>query len=182
MAIEALYSKFKKTNLKIYIVVCIVVAIIFAYDGYLSKYKWSMRYNFYKEHVVDNDGKPTATMRFNRGSPPFFIGVAVLLGLYLFAVRNKKLIADENELIISNKERVAYGSIQKIDKTYFRSKTKRKFVGDQSGNVQETRSAPEGYFIITYKDNSGREVKRKLSSRTYDNLAAVLDELVAKIS
>lgn len=190
MTIEAPISRHKKTNFKIYIAVCIVVAIIFAYDGYLSKYKWSGRYSFYKEHVVDNDGKPTATMKFNRGSPPFFIGVAVLLGVYLFAIKNKKIVAGKNELIIpstslrtgSNKERIAYDSIQKIDKTHFRSKTKRKFVGDQSGNVQETHSAPEGYFIITYKDNSGREVKRKLSSRTYDNLAAVLDELVAKIS
>ena len=161
MAIEALISKFKKNGLKIYIAVCIAVAIIFAYDGYLSKYKWSMRYNFYKEHVVDNDGKPTSTMNFNRKSPPFFIGLAVLLGAYLFAIKNKKIIADENELIISNKERIAYDCIQKIDKTYFGSK---------------------GYFIIIYKNKDDREVNRKLSGRTYDNLAAVLDELVAKIS
>jgi len=182
MTIEAPISRHEKTNFKIYIAVCLVVAIIFAYDGYLSKYKWSGRYSFYNEHVVDNDGKPTATMKFNRGSPPFFIGVAVLLGAYLFAIKNKKIIADENELIINNKLKIPYDSIERLDKTHFRSKTKRKFVGDQSGNVQETRSAPEGYFIITYKDNSGREVKRKLSSRTHDNLAAVLDELVAKIS
>jgi len=161
MAIEAPISKFKKNGLKIYIAVCIAVAIIFAYDGYLSKYKWSMRYNFYKKHVVDNDGKPTSTMNFNRKSPPFFIGAAVLLGAYLFAIKNKKIIADENELIISNKERIAYDSIQKIDKTYFGSK---------------------GYFIIIYKNKDDREVNRKLSGRTYDNLAAVLDELVAKIS
>ena len=161
MAIEAPISKFKKNGLKIYIAICIAVAIIFAYDGYLSKYKWSRRYNFYKEHVVDNDGKPTATMKFNRGSPPFFIGAAVLLGAYLFAIKNKEIIADENELIISNKERIAYHSIQKIDKTYFGSK---------------------GYFIIIYKNKDDREVNRKLSGRTYDNLAAVLDELVTKIS
>ncbi len=161
MAIEAPISKFKKNGLKIYIAVCIAVAIIFAYDGYLSKYKWSMRYNFYKKHVVDNDGKPTATMKFNRGSPPFFIGAAVLLGAYLFAIKNRKIIADENELIISNKERIAYHSIQKIDKTFFKSK---------------------GRFIITYKNKDDREVNRKISGRTYDNLAAILDELVAKIS
>ena len=161
MAIEAPISKFKKNGLKIYIAVCIAVAIIFAYDGYLSKYKWSMRYNFYKEHVVDNDGKPTSTMNFNRKSPPFFIGLAVLLGAYLFVKRNKKLIADENELIIGGKESVSYDSIQKIDKTHFKSK---------------------GYFLITYRYKNGHEVNRKLSSRTYDNLAAVLDELVAKIS
>ncbi|GAJ18741.1 unnamed protein product, partial [marine sediment metagenome] len=33
MAIEAPISKFKKNGLKIYIAVCIVVAIIFAYDA-----------------------------------------------------------------------------------------------------------------------------------------------------
>jgi hypothetical protein len=174
MAIEAGLSKFKQNNLKIYIVVLLICGIWFGYDGHFSE-------KFRKEHT-DADGKPDSTLVFNQKSPPFFIGAAVLLAVYLFAIRNKKIIADENELIISDKKRIAYDSIEKIDKTYFRSKTKRKFVGDQSGNVQETRSAPEGYFIITYKDNSGREVKRKLSSRTYDNLAAVLDELVAKIS
>jgi len=161
MAIEAPYSKHKQTNLKIYIAICIAAAVIFAYDGYLSKYKWSRRYNFYKKHVVDNDGKPTATMKFNRWSPPFFIGASVLLWAYLFVVRNKKVIADKNELIISNKERIAYDSIQKIDKTYFKSK---------------------GCFIITYIDKGGREVNRKISDRRYDNLEAILNHLVAEIS
>ncbi len=161
MAIEAPISKFKKTNLKIYIVVCVAVAIIFAYDGYLSKYKWSWRYNFYKEHVLDNDGTPTPTMNFNRKSPPFFIAGAVLLGAYLFAVKNRKIVADENELIISNKERISYDSIQQIDKTYFEKK---------------------GFFVITYKDKDGKETRRKLHERTYDNLAAILEHLVAKIS
>jgi hypothetical protein len=161
MAIEAPISKFKKNGLKIYIAICIAVAIIFAYDGYLSKYKWSMRYNFYKKHVVDNDGKPTSTMNFNRKSPLFFIGAAVLLGAYLFAIKNRKIVASESELIISEKERISYNTIQKINKTYFKSK---------------------GYFLITYKDKDGHEANRKLSDRTYDNLAAVLDELVAKIS
>jgi hypothetical protein len=161
MAIEAPISKFKKTNLKIYIVVCVALAIIFAYDGYLSKYKWSRRYSFYKEHVLDNDGKPTPTMNFNRKSPPFFIAGAVLLGAYLFAVRNKKILADENELVIGDKERIPYDSIQKIDKTHFERKE---------------------FFVITYKDKDASEVQRKLSGRTYDNLAAILDHLVAKIS
>ena len=58
MTIEAPISKFKKTNLKIFLGICIAIAIIFAYDGYLSKYKWSGRYSFYKEQVLDNDGKP----------------------------------------------------------------------------------------------------------------------------
>jgi hypothetical protein len=161
MAIEAPISKFTKTNFKIYIGVCVIAAGIFAYDGYLSKYEWSKRYSFYKEQVLDNDGKPSATMEFNRKSPPVFLAIAMLLGAYLFTLRGKKLIADENELVISENERIAYDSIQKIDKTHFDSK---------------------GYFVITYKNENGNEADRKISSRKYDNLAAVLEHLVAEIT
>ena len=161
MAIEAPVSKFAKTNIKIYIAVCATVAVIFAYDGYLSKYKWSGRYSFYKEHVIDNDGKPNQTMNFNRISPPFFLGGAVLFTVYFFVMRNKKLIAGEKELVFSNKLKIPYYSIESINKTYFEKK---------------------GFFIITYKDRTGRQAERKLSDRKYDNLTAVLDHLVAKIS
>ena len=89
------------------------------------------------------------------------IAGAVISGARLWSIKNRRLLAGENELIIRDKEKIAYDSIQKIDKTHFESK---------------------GFFIITYKDNDKREVNRKLSDRTYDNLAAVLDELVAKIS
>lgn len=159
MAIEAPVSKFKKNGLILWMVVCLGVAIIFAYDGYLSKYEWSLRHSFYEKHV--KDGQPDDTMVFNQKSPFFFIGAAVLLGAYFFTIRNKKLIADENELIISDKERISYDSIQAIDKTYFKSK---------------------GRFIITYKDKNGKEVDRKISDRQYDNLEPVLDHLVAKIT
>jgi hypothetical protein len=98
-------------------------------------------------------------MNFNRKSPPFFIAGAVVLGAYLLAVKNKKIIADENELVISDKEKISYDSIQKIDRTHFDKKD---------------------FFVITYKNKNGREVERKLSSRTYDNLAAILERLVAK--
>jgi len=153
MAIEAPISKFKKTNFKIYIVVCIVFAIWFGYDGYFNE-KFRGKY-------TDADGNPESTLVFNQKSPPFFIGAAVLLGAYLFAIRNKKVIADEDELIISAKEKISYDSIQKIDKTHFNSK---------------------GFFLITYKDKDSHEVNRKLSDKIYDNLAAILDHLVAKIS
>ncbi|KKK88766.1 hypothetical protein LCGC14_2739850 [marine sediment metagenome] len=153
MAIEAPLSKYKKNNFKIAIAICIGLAIWFAYDGYFNK-------NFIEKHK-DADGNPDSTLLFNQKSPPFFIGAAVLFGVYLLAMGNKKVIADENELIIGGKERLSYDSIQKIDKTHFGSK---------------------GYFIITYKNKNGGEVNRKLSDRMYDNLAAVLDELVAKIT
>ncbi len=159
MAIEAPISKFKKTNLKIYIAACIVFAIVFAYDGYLSRYHWSLRRSFYEEHV--EEGKPDDTMIFNQKAPIFLVAIAALLTARLWTVKGKKLLADENELIISNKERIPYNSIQKIDKTRFKSK---------------------GFFIVTYRNNDGREVNRKFSDRAYDNLAAILDHLAAKIS
>lgn len=153
MAIEAPLGKSKRTNFKIYIAICIGLAIWFGYDGYFNE-------EFIEKHK-DAEGSPDSTLVFNQKSPPFFIGAAALLGVYLYAVRNKKLIAGENELVINDKEKISYDSIQKIDKTHFGSK---------------------GFFIVTYKNKDGGEVNRKISDRTYDNLAAVLDELVAKIS
>jgi len=153
MAIEAPISRFKKNNLKIYIAILVGASIWFLYDGYFNE-------KFIKEHK-DAEGKSDSVLVFNQKAPPFFIGAAVLLGVYLFTIKNKKLIADENELVIGAKERIPYESIQKIDKTYFDQK---------------------GFFTITYQDKDGCEVNRKLTDRRYDNLAAVLDHLVAKIS
>jgi len=153
MAIEAPVSKFKKNNLKIYIAVCIGLAIWCTYDGYFNE-EWI------QEHT-NADGTPKAYLVFNQKAPYFFAGAGVLLGIYLSVIRNKKLIADENDLVISAKEKIAYDSIQKINKTHFDSK---------------------GYFIITYKSENGREVIRTISDKTYDNLQAILDHLVAKIS
>ena len=81
--------------------------------------------------------------------------------MYLFSLKDKKLIADENELVISDKKRISYDSIQQINKTYFEKK---------------------GFFIITYKDKGESEVRLRLSDRKYDNLPAILEHLVAKIS
>ena len=159
MAIEAPYSKYSKNSFKIGIVLCVAVAIIFAYDGYLSKYEWSLRRSFYEEHV--KDGKPDFDMVFNQKSPFVFVALAAVITAWFWARKNKKLLADENELIISNKEKISYDSIQQIDKTYYEKK---------------------GFFVITYKDKGDKEVRRKLNDRTYDNLAAILEHLVAKIS
>jgi len=159
MAIEAPYSKYSKNSFKIGIVLFLAMAIIFAYDGYLSKYEWSLRRSFYEKHV--KDGKPDFDMVFNQKSPLVFVALAAVTTAWFWARKNKKLLADENELIISDKERISYDSIQQIDKTYYEKK---------------------GFFVITYKDKGGKEVKRKLNDRTYDNLAALLEHLVAKIS
>lgn len=152
MAIEAPVSKYRKTNLKIYIAACVVVTIWLGYDGYFNK-------KFIEKNT--EDGKPNGTLVFNQKAPPFIAGAAVLLSVYLLAIRNKKLIADENELILSDKEKISYDSIQTIDKTNYK---------------------PKGYFVITYKDINDREVQRKISDKQYGNLEAVLDHLVAQIS
>lgn len=152
MAIEAPVSKFSRTNLKIYIVVCTVATIWLGYDGYFNK-------KFIEENSPD--GKPNGTLIFNQKAPPVFIAVAVLFGIKLYLIRNKKLIAGKKELIFSDKDKIAYESIQRIDKTYFESK---------------------GRFVITYTNENGRETDRKISDREYDNLKAILEHLVAEIT
>ncbi len=159
MTIEAPISKSKKTNLKIYIGACIVFAVVFAYDGFLSKYPWLRRQDFYNKHV--KDGKADDTMMFQRISPFFLAAIAAGIACYLGTVKNKKIIADEEQLTIDGKNQILYRSIQKVDKTNFDSK---------------------GFFIITYKDSSDAEKQLKLSNRRYDNLTPVLEKIVGEIS
>ncbi len=153
MAIEASLSKHKRTNVIIYIVVCLALGAWCAYDGYFNE-KWI------EEHT-DADGNAETYLVVNRKAPPYFAVAALLWGIYLAAIRNRRVTADEEALVINNKEAISYDSIEKIDKTHFKSK---------------------GFFVITYKDKAGGEVNRKISDRTYDNLAPVLDKVVAKIS
>ena len=98
---------------------------------------------------------------FIAAAPPVFIGLAAVLVVWFYARKNRKIIADDNELILADNTKVPYDSIQKIDKTYFDSK---------------------GHFTFTYKNEDGREVDKKLNSRKYDNLKEILELLVAKIS
>jgi len=153
MPVEAPVSKFRKTNLKIYIAVCIAFAIWCIYDAHFNE-------NF-RAKYTDADGKPTGWLVINQKAPPYLAAVALLLAGRLLAIRNRKIVAGDDELVISDKEKVRYDAIQTIDKTFFEKR---------------------GFFIITYKDDSGKEVHRALSDRRYDNLGAVLDYLVGKIS
>lgn len=83
------------------------------------------------------------------------------MGAYLFVIRNRKVAAEETGIVIDGKEQIAYSSIQSIDKTNFDSK---------------------GHFTIVYRGPDGKEVSRRISDKDYDNLKAILDHLVAKIS
>lgn len=150
MAIEAPLSRYKKQNLIIIALVLIGAGLWFGYDGHYNQ-------KFIEKNTVD--GVPNSTLNFNRKAPPFLIGAGILLGIYFFMIRDKKLIADENELI-SGSLKIPYDAIEKINKTHFDKK---------------------GLFTITYTDN-GQSKELTLKDRTYDNLPAVLDHIVSKIS
>jgi hypothetical protein len=153
MPIEAPVSKFRKKTIMIYIAICLGLIIWCVYDGYFNK-KFAEKY-------TDEDGNPTGWLMINRKAPPYLLGAAVLLSVYLLVIRNKKIVADEDVLVLSSKEKIVYDSIEKIDKTYFDKK---------------------GYFIITYNKDDGRQVDRKISDKDYDNLSVVLEHLVTEIS
>ncbi|MBN2589716.1 MAG: hypothetical protein JXA96_07630 [Sedimentisphaerales bacterium] len=152
MAIEAPISKFKKSNLLIYIGICVIFAAWFGYDGYLNK--------SFIEKQTEN-GKPNTTLMFNQKSPPFFLAGAILCGIYFYMVKGRKLLAGETELVINDKKKISYDSIEKINKTWFEKK---------------------GFFVVTYKNENGKETDYKISDRQYDNLENILNHLVEKIS
>ena len=153
MAIVAPYSKFKKNNLKIYIVFLLALAAWCAYDGYINK-EWI------EEHTND-DETPMTYLTFNRNAPYYLGAGAIILGIYLGIISSKKLIADENELVVSGRQKIPYSAIQHINKTHFDAK---------------------GYFTVGYKTSDDNDAEITISSKKYDNLGVVLDELVSKIS
>lgn len=155
MAIEAQYSKFRKQNCFIGIGLLLAFAAWFAYDGYINQ-------KYIEKHTVVNElgiEVPDSDLAFNQKSPPFFVAGALLVAGFFFMVKNKKIVAGETSLIMPGQE-IPYDNIEKINKTNFEKK---------------------GYFVLTYKNND-KEHDIKLSSKTYDNLEAVLDELIKKLS
>jgi len=153
MAIVAPLSKFKKNNIKIYIVFCLAFGAWCAYDGYLNK-KWIAQHK-------DAEGNPELYLSVNRRAPFVLAGAAVLLGIYGYAIRNRKIVAEENDLVFSDRLRIPYGSIEKIDKTNFEKK---------------------GYFLLTYRKDDGTEADKKVDDRDYDNLPPLLDHLVSHLT
>jgi len=150
MAIEAPLSRYKKQNMLIITAILIGAGIWFWYDGTHNR-------DFIDKHTVE--GIADHTLVFHQKSPPFFIGAGILVGIYFFIVKGKKLIAGENELD-TGKMKIAYNAIEKVNKTHFDKK---------------------GFFTITYTEN-GQSNDLTLKDRTYDNLPAILDHIVSKIS
>ncbi|OQY06919.1 MAG: hypothetical protein B6I25_02880 [Planctomycetales bacterium 4572_13] len=114
--------------------------------------------SFIQDHL-DENGNPKGWLGFNKTAPPYLIGGALVCGVYFLIIKGKKIVADENELVCG-KVKVAYDAIEKINKTHFDSK---------------------GFFVVTYSQD-GQSKELKLSDRIYDNLPAVLDQIVSKIS
>ncbi|MFA6187095.1 MAG: hypothetical protein WC770_07795 [Phycisphaerae bacterium] len=152
MSVIAPYCQYKKTNFKIGMFILLVAAVWFAYDGYKNE-------TFKAKHT--KDGKPDSKLVFNRKSPPFFAAGAVALAIIFAAVKGKKIVADEPELILSNGTKIAYSDIESIDPKEY---------------------AAKGYFVIEYKTQDGQKKFCKISNRDFDNLDAVKDLLVAKIT
>jgi hypothetical protein len=152
MALVAPASKYKIKTFLIYMAVLVGFAAYCFYDCHYNE-------SFREKHSPD--GKPDGTMVFNQKAPAYLVGAAVLLGVYLLVIRNKKVVAEDNALLIDGQVSIPYDTVQKIDKTDFDAK---------------------GHFTFTYKTPDGKEIDRKISDRDYDNLKAILDHLVAKIS
>jgi hypothetical protein len=153
MALVAPISKSGKNWLIIYMVGLIGFGAYCIYDGFYNK-------TFMDEHT-DEEGVADSTLLFNQKSPPLFFVGAALLGLRLFWIRNRRMVAEENELIVSERLRIPYDAIQEIDKTHFKEK---------------------GIFTVSYDNPDGKRVHRKFDDRKYDNMEAILDLLVEKIS
>ena len=136
--------------------ILIIAAILIGVGAWFA-YDGYKNPDFIKKHTVD--GVADSTLNFNRKAPPFMVGAGILLGIYFVVIKGKKIIADENELIAGSTT-VSYDSIEKINKTHFDKK---------------------GFFIVSYSQG-GQNKELKLSDRTYDNLGAVLDQIVSKIS
>ncbi len=146
MAIEAPLSKYKRNSFLIGIGACVVLSVWCAYDGYLNK-------SFKEAH-------PEWWVT-NRVGPFILLPAAAILGVWWCAIRGRKIVANDSELIIPNRPKISYEAIESIDKTHFESK---------------------GFFTIIYRHPGGSEAKRRLYDRDYDNLPAILDHLVAKIT
>lgn len=153
MAVEAPLSRYKRTNFVIYIGICLGLAGWFAYDGYINE--------SFIEKYTDEDGNPQWELVVNQQAPPYLVGAAVLLAGYYLVIRKRKVVADEEALIVAGKETIPYDAIEAIDKTHFEKK---------------------GFFTIIYARGNGTTARRKLSTHQYDNLSAILDLVIAKIT
>jgi hypothetical protein len=136
----------------------LLIAAVLAGLGVWFWYDGHYNQTFINKHTVD--GKPDGTLDFNLKSPPFMLIAAALAGIRFWMLKDKKIVANEQGLICE-KLTIPYDRIESIDKTYFDSK---------------------GYFIVHYRDEQQAVKTLQISDRQYDNIPAILDHLVSKIT
>ena len=148
MAVEVTGSKFARNNKLYVVVICLAFAIWFGYDGWLGAYR--------QKELDKNDGQPTANLRFNQLAPIPLLAIAIFSLVTSLGITKKKIVADDNGLVLSDGNSIPYQSIKKIDKRQLEK---------------------EGHFTIEYEQDSAIK-NLKLSDRKYDNLGLLLDEIV----
>jgi len=146
-------SRHKKNTWILYMVVLVAFGLYCVYDGFFNP-------AFIQKHS-GADGRPDSTLVFNRYAPLGMILGAAALGVWLHRIRGRMVVATDHELIVPDKLKISYDSIEQIDKTHFEDK---------------------GFFVVTYKADGNRETTARLDDRDYDNLGPILDRLVEKIS
>ncbi|MBN1845879.1 MAG: hypothetical protein JW810_09365 [Sedimentisphaerales bacterium] len=140
----------RNTNLMI-VIACVIFAGWFLYDGWFNE-------SFKQKHLRD-DGTPDATLESNRLWVP--LGCAAVAVFFLYStirLKRRSITADEQAVASSEGLRIAYSSIQRIDKRLFDK---------------------EGHFTLFYTAD-GVEKKWKLTDRMYDQLGLLLDEIVRR--
>jgi hypothetical protein len=112
MAIVAPLSRYRHNNHLIALVICLVLAAWFFYDG---------KYNptFIDKHTID--GKPDDTLVINRTVPPVFLIGAFLVVANFFRVRNQRIRVDDTTLSINHLS-IPLSDVVQIDRTHFDAK------------------------------------------------------------
>jgi len=134
----------------------LIIAAALIGMGLWFAYDGYINSTYIDKHTVD--GKADDDLVMNKRLAPTLTTAGLLAIGYFFFIKSKKIVADENELVCE-KIKISYDTIEKVNKTHFDSK---------------------GFFVVTYSQD-GQSKELKLSDRTYDNLGAVLDQIVSKI-
>ena len=153
MAVEATGSRHSRTNALLFAAVCLGLALWFFHDGYLD---WFGDYR--QKQLEKGGGKPTPNLWFNMVAPFPLALVALYQLMQYVRIPGRRLISDDNGLTLHNGQTITYADMTYIDQRKFKDK---------------------GVVTLGYKDG-GQQKEVTFSSGRYDNLPALLDELVAR--
>jgi hypothetical protein len=136
----------------------IIYTVILAGVGGWFWYDGHYNQKFIDKHTIN--GKADGTLEFNRKAPAYMLAAAALFAVRFFMVKDKKIVAGDNGLVYE-KLTIPYDRIDSIDKTHFDKKS---------------------YFIVHYRDPQDKVGQVQINGYQYDNVPAVLDHLVSKLT